>query len=298
MFSKDIDKSSVNVGWVGTGIMGAAMCERIMEGGYSLYVYNRSRHKSEALIKKGARWCGSSSEVADASDVVFTMVGFPSDVREVYFGRKGIFSSPVPGKVLVDMTTTEPSLAVEIYNKARELGSDSVDAPVSGGDVGAKSGRLSIMVGGDEQVVDSIMPFLSLLGHQIVYEGRAGMGQHAKMCNQITVAGIMTGICEALLYCSKSGLSQEKMIKTVCAGAASTWLMESLGPRIIKGDFSPGFFVEHFIKDLGIAVREAEKLNLSLPGLKLAKQLYEKTEEIGHGRSGTQALYLALKEIS
>jgi len=269
-----------------------------MEGGYSVYVYNRSRHKSETLIKKGASWCSTPSEIVDASNVVFTMVGFPSDVREVYFGKKGIFSSLGSGKILVDMTTTEPSLAVEIYNKARELGSDSVDAPVSGGDVGAKSGKLSIMVGGDEQVVDSIMPFLSLLGHQIVYEGPAGMGQHAKMCNQITVAGIMIGICEALLYCYKSGLSQEKMIKTVCAGAASTWLMENLGPRIIKGDFSPGFFVEHFIKDLGIAVCEAEKLNISLPGLKLAKQLYEKTEEISHGRSGSQALYLALKEIS
>ncbi len=292
------DTSRVNVGWIGTGIMGAAMCKRIMDRGYNTYVHNRSKHKAEELIKNGATWCHSPSEVVNSSDVVFTMVGFPSDVREVYFGKEGIFKALGPGKFLVDMTTTEPSLAVEIYNKAKELGSYSVDAPVSGGDVGAQSGRLSIMVGGDEKAVDCVMSILSLLGHQIVYEGRAGMGQHAKMCNQITVAGIMIGICEALLYCYKSGLSQEKMIKTVCAGAASNWLMENLGPRIVKGDYSPGFFVEHFIKDLGIAIREAERFNISLPGLELAKQLYEKAKQIGHGRSGTQALYLALSELS
>lgn len=294
----NLDTSRANVGWIGTGIMGAAMCRRIMDRGYNTYVHNRSKHKAEELIKNGATWCHSPAEVVNSSDVVFTMVGFPSDVREVYFGKKGIFKALGTGKFLVDMTTTEPSLAVEIYSKAKKLGSYSVDAPVSGGDVGAQSGRLSIMVGGDEESVDCVMSILSLLGHQIVYEGRAGMGQHAKMCNQITVAGIMIGICEALLYCYKSGLSQEKMIKTVCAGAASNWLMENLGPRIIKGDYNPGFFVEHFIKDLGIAIREAEKFNISLPGLELAKQLYEKAEQIGHGRSGTQALYLALSELS
>ena len=278
--------------------MGAPMCGHIMANGYKTFVYNRTREKAEELIKNGATWCNTPSEVANSSNVIFTIVGFPSDVREVYFSGEGVFKSLGPDKVLVDMTTTEPSLSVEIYNKAKELGSYSVDAPVSGGDIGAKNAELSIMIGGDKEVVDSIMPLLSLMGRQIVYEGGAGAGQHTKMCNQVTVAGIMIGICEALLYCSRAGLDQKTMIKTVCAGAASTWLMENLAPRIVEGDFDPGFFVEHFIKDLGIAVSEAEKMNIKLPGLELAKSLYEKTAELGHGRLGTQALYLALKDLS
>ena len=219
-------------------------------------------------------------------------------MREVYFGENGIFEDLRPGTVLVDMTTTEPSLSVEIYNKAKNLGCYSVDAPVSGGDVGAINATLSIMVGGEKETADTVIPLLQHLGHQIVYEGGPGAGQHTKVCNQITVGGVMTGICEALVYCYKAGLDPDTMIKTVCAGAASTWLMENLGPKIIREDFDPGFFVEHFIKDLGIAIAECERMEIKLPGLQLSMDLYKKTKELGYGRLGTQALFLALREIS
>jgi len=243
-------------------------------------------------------WCTSPEEVAKNSDIIFTILGYPEDVREVYFGKEGIFTSLKSGTVLVDMTTTEPSLSIEIYNKAKDNGVYAVDAPVSGGDIGAHNAKLSIMVGGDEEIVSSIIPLLKLMGHQIVYEGGPGAGQHTKVCNQITVGGVMTGICEALLYSYKAGLDPDTMIKTVCAGAASTWLMENLGPRIIDNDFKPGFFVEHFIKDLGIAIAECKRMNLDLPGLNLSMELYEKTRDLGYGKLGTQALFLALKEIS
>jgi len=292
------DKSKTKIGWIGTGNMGAPMCGHIISEGYQTFVYNRSRDKAVDLIYNGAEWCDTPSMVAENTDIIFTIVGFPKDVREVYFGENGIFKSLEPDKIVVDMTTTEPSLAVEIYNRAKELGSYAVDAPVSGGDIGARNAKLSIMIGGDKEVVDALMPLFSLMGHQIVYEGGAGAGQHIKMCNQITVAGVMIGICEALLYCHKAGLDQNTMIKTVCAGAASTWLMENLGPSIVEGNYDPGFFVEHFIKDLGIALVEADKMNIKLPGLQLAKSLYEKTKDLGNGRLGTQALYLTLEELS
>lgn len=292
--SSDITKT----GWIGTGIMGEPMCSHLIQAGYQTSVFSRTKEKADTLISAGASWSDNPSEVAGNSDVVFTIVGYPEDVREVYFGKNGIFSNLRPGTVLVDMTTTEPSLSVDIYNKAKNLGCFAIDAPVSGGDVGARNAKLSIMVGGDKDIADGIMPLLSLLGHQIVYEGGPGAGQHTKVCNQITVGGIMIGICEALIYSYKAGLDPEKMIKTVCAGAASTWLMENLGPKIINEDFDPGFFVEHFIKDLGIAISECERMNLNLPGLSLSIELYKKTQEYGFGKLGTQALYLALKEIS
>ena len=291
------DKNKTNIGWIGTGIMGAPMCGHIISGGYSSFVYNRSREKAVDLIYNGAVWCDSPTEVAEKSDIIFTIVGHPSDVRNVYFGDEGIFGADVADKILVDMTTTEPSLAVEIYNRGKEQNAYAVDAPVSGGDIGAKNAKLSIMVGGEKEIVELIMPLLSLLGHQIVYEGGPGAGQHTKMCNQITVASIMIGICEALVYCQKAGLDEQTMIKTICAGAGSSWLMENLAPKIAEGDYDPGFMVDHIIKDLGIAISEAEKMNLKLPGLELAKNLYDKTKELGHGRLGTQALILALKEL-
>jgi 3-hydroxyisobutyrate dehydrogenase len=293
-----ISNVNTRIGWIGTGIMGRPMCGHILSGGYRTSIYNRTKSKAEELINKGAVWCTSPEEVAKNSDIIFTILGYPEDVREVYFGKEGIFTSLKSGTVLVDMTTTEPSLSIEIYNKAKDKGVYAVDAPVSGGDVGAINAKLSIMVGGDEEIVSSIIPLLKLLGHQIVYEGGPGAGQHTKVCNQITVGGVMTGICEALLYSYKAGLDPDTMIKTVCAGAASTWLMENLGPRIIDNDFKPGFFVEHFIKDLGIAIAECKRMNLDLPGLKLSMELYEKTRDLGYGKLGTQALFLALKEIS
>jgi len=293
-----ISNVNTRIGWIGTGIMGRPMCGHVLSGGYRTSIYNRTKSKAEELINKGAVWCTSPEEVAKNSDIIFTILGFPEDVREVYFGKEGIFTSLKSGTVLVDMTTTEPSLSIEIYNKAKDKGVYAVDAPVSGGDVGAINAKLSIMVGGDEEIVSSISPLLKLMGHQIVYEGGPGAGQHTKVCNQITVGGVMTGICEALLYSYKAGLDPDTMIKTVCAGAASTWLMENLGPRIIDNDFKPGFFVEHFIKDLGIAIAECKRMNLDLPGLNLSMELYEKTRDLGYGKLGTQALFLALKEIS
>lgn len=293
-----ISNENTRIGWIGTGIMGRPMCGHVLSGGYRTSIYNRTKSKAEELINKGAMWCTSPEEVAKNSDIIITILGYPEDVREVYFGKEGIFTSLKSGTVLVDMTTTEPSLSIEIYNKAKDKGVYAVDAPVSGGDVGAINAKLSIMVGGDEEIVSSIIPLLKLLGHQIVYEGGPGAGQHTKVCNQITVGGVMTGICEALLYSYKAGLDPDTMIKTVCAGAASTWLMENLGPRIIDNDFKPGFFVEHFIKDLGIAIAECKRMNLDLPGLNLSMELYEKTRDLGYGKLGTQALFLALKDIS
>ncbi len=293
-----ISNVNTRIGWIGTGIMGRPMCGHVLSGGYRTSIYNRTKSKAEELINKGAVWCTSPEEVAKNSDIIFTILGYPEDVREVYFGKEGIFTSMKSGTVLVDMTTTEPSLSIEIYNKAKDKGVYAVDAPVSGGDVGAINAKLSIMVGGDEEIVSSIIPLLKLMGHQIVYEGGPGAGQHTKVCNQITVGGVMTGICEALLYSYKAGLDPDTMIKTVCAGAASTWLMENLGPKIIDNDFKPGFFVEHFIKDLEIAIAECKRMNLDLPGLKLSMELYEKTRDLGYGKLGTQALFLALKEIS
>jgi len=293
-----VSTNTTTIGWIGTGIMGEPMCGHLIKAGYNTSVFNRTKEKAGRLVDSGAAWCNNPSEVAENSDIIFTILGYPDDVREVYFGVNGIFSNLRPGKVLVDMTTTEPSLSVDIYNKAKNLACFSIDAPVSGGDVGAVNAKLSIMVGGDKEIADSLMPLLSLMGHQIVYEGGPGTGQHTKVCNQITVGGVMIGICEALIYSYKAGLDPDTMIKTVCAGAASTWLMENLGPRIINDDFDPGFFVEHFIKDLGIALSECERMNLNLPGLRLSMELYEKTRDFGFGKLGTQALYLALKEIS
>lgn len=293
-----ISNKNTRIGWIGTGIMGGPMCGHVLAGGYRTSIYNRTKSKAEDLINKGGVWCTSPDEVAKNSDIIFTILGYPVDVREVYFGKEGLFTSLNTGTVLVDMTTTEPTLSIEIYNKAKDQGAYAVDAPVSGGDVGAQNAKLSIMVGGDEEIFSSILPLLKLMGHQIVYEGGPGAGQHTKVCNQITVGGVMTGICEALLYSYKAGLDPDTMIKTVCAGAASTWLMENLGPKIIDGDFNPGFFVEHFIKDLGIAIAECKRMNIDLPGLNLSIELYEKTRDLGYGKLGTQALFLALKEIS
>lgn len=293
-----ITSSNTKVGWIGTGIMGCSMCRNVMKDGYETYVYNRSQEKAAPLEEEGANICGSPGEVALNSDVIFTIVGFPDDVREVYFGDSGILRGVSEGDIVVDMTTSEPSLAVEIYDEARSRGVSSVDAPVSGGDVGAREGKLSVMVGGEKETVNRIMPLLELMGTNIVYQGQAGSGQHTKMCNQIMVAGEMIGMCETLLYAHRSGLDLETMLESVGKGAASCWLLDNLAPRIVKEDYSPGFFVEHFIKDMSIALKEADRLNIRLPGLSLVRDLYKKTGELGHGRSGTQALILALEHIS
>lgn len=290
--------SKTKIGWIGTGVMGRSMCQHIIHKGYKTFVYNRTKKKAKKLIDSGATWVNSPEAVAQTSDVVFTMVGFPRDVREVYFGSNGVLKGVKGGSILVDMTTTEPSLSKEIYKEAKRKKATSIDAPVSGGDIGAMEGKLSIMVGGDKDAVEKVMPVFGLMGKNIVYQGSAGSGQHAKMCNQVMVSGLMIGMCETLLYGYKAGLDLVTMLESVSRGAAACWMLDNLAPRILKRDFRPGFFVEHFIKDMGIALKEAERMNLSLPGLALVHQLYIALEAQGHGRKGTQALMLALERAS
>lgn len=286
------------IGWVGTGVMGRWMCQHVMDLGYQMTVYNRTKAKADPLVDDGATWADSPQAVANNSDVIFTIVGFPADVREVYFGGDGILAGAKAGSIVVDMTTTEPSLALEIYQKGQAQDTASIDAPVSGGDVGAREAKLAIMIGGDEQAVKTIQPLFDAMGQNIVYQGGAGAGQHTKMCNQITIAGTMVGVCEALVYGAKAGLDLEVMLSTISQGAAKCWSLDNLAPRVLKRDFDPGFFVEHFIKDMGIALAEAKQMNLSLPGLALVHQLYLAVQAQGHGRLGTQALMLALEQMS
>lgn len=286
------------IGWIGTGVMGSPMCLHLIKKHYKAIVNNRTKRKAKQLIDNGAKWAQSPKAVAENADVIFTIVGFPKDVRQVYFGKDGIIEGLKKGSVLVDMTTTEPSLAEEIYEEVRRKGASSVDAPVSGGDIGAQAGTLSIMVGGDKNAVNTVMPLLKFMGDNIVHQGGAGKGQHAKMCNQIMASALMIGMCETLLYGYKAGLDLNTMLSSVSKGAAASWMLDNLAPRIVKRDFRPGFYVEHFIKDMGIALNEAERMNLMLPGLSLVNQLYIAAKAQGHGRKGTQALLLALEKIS
>jgi 3-hydroxyisobutyrate dehydrogenase len=292
------EPGKTHVGWVGTGVMGRWMCQHLMDRGYKATVYNRSRDKAKPLLDAGADWADSPRKVAERSDVVFAIVGFPADVREVFLGAQGALGGSRPGTALVDMTTSEPSLAREIYEAAKARGVAAVDAPVSGGDVGAKNGTLSIMVGGDAEAVEAVRPLLECMGKTIVHQGPAGAGQHTKMVNQVLIATSMIGVCEALLYAYKAGLDPKTVLQSVGGGAAASWSLNNLGPRIINRDFEPGFFVEHFVKDMGIALDEAKRMNLALPGLALANQLYVAVKAQGWGRKGTQALMLALEHLS
>lgn len=287
-----------HIGWIGTGVMGSSMCGHILEKGYPVTVYNRTKSKAEVLLDKGADWAETPKEVAERSDIIFTIVGFPSDVHAVILGEDGIFSGAASGSIVVDMTTSKPSLAEEIFAAGAEKGIHSVDAPVSGGDIGAKNGTLSIMIGGEKKTVDKVMPLFELMGKNIVYQGKAGAGQHTKMCNQITIAGTMIGVCESLLYGYRAGLELDTMLKSISKGAAGCWSLDNLAPRILKRNFDPGFFVEHFIKDMGIALEEAQRMEISLPGLALVHQLYLAVKAQGHGKAGTQALMLGLETLS
>ena len=286
------------VGWVGTGVMGAPMCGHLLARGYPVTVHTRNKAKAQALVDRGATWASTPDAAGRQADVVFTIVGFPRDVREVYFGEHGLIAAARPGQTLVDMTTNEPTLAREIYDAARARGAAALDAPVSGGDVGARNATLSIMIGGDRAVFDATMPLFEAMGRRVMYLGGAGAGQHTKMSNQIVISGTMIGVCESLLYAYKAGLSLDTTIETIRGGAAACWALDNLAPRIVKRDFAPGFFVEHFIKDMGIALGEAERMGVALPGLALVHQLYIALHAQGHGRSGTQALMLALESIS
>ena len=289
---------TTRIGWVGTGVMGRWMCQHLMTKGYQATVYNRTKERAQPLLDAGAMWAETPRAVAEKSDVVFAIVGFPKDVCEVFLGPAGVLAGARPGSAVVDMTTSEPSLAREIHAAAKEKGVASLDAPVSGGDVGAKNAALSIMVGGEADVVEAIRPLLECMGKTIVHQGGPGAGQHTKMVNQILIAANMIGVCEALLYGWKAGLDLKTVLQSVGAGGAASWSLNNLGPRIIDRNFEPGFFVEHFIKDMGIALDEARRMNLSLPGLALANQLYLAVQAQGYGRKGTHALMLALEQLS
>jgi 3-hydroxyisobutyrate dehydrogenase len=278
--------------------MGRSMCGHLLAAGSPVTVFSRTRAKADPLVAEGAAWADSPAAVARASDIVFTMVGVPADVREVYFGRDGIMSALKAGAIAVDMTTTEPSLAIEIASAAAARGARAVDAPVSGGDVGARNATLSIMVGGDADAVTAVRPLFERLGKNIVHQGAPGAGQHTKMCNQIVIAGTMIGVCESLVYGAKAGLNLETMLSSIKSGAAGCWTLENLAPRVLTRNFDPGFLVEHFIKDMGIALAEARRMNLALPGLALVQQLYVAVQAQGHGRKGTHALVLALEHLS
>jgi 3-hydroxyisobutyrate dehydrogenase len=292
------EPKKTRIGWIGTGVMGRWMCQHALSKGYAATVYNRSKDKLQPLLEAGAKVAASPKEVAEQSDMVFAIVGFPKDVREVFLGVNGALAGSKPGTVLVDMTTSEPSLAKEIYEAAKTKGVASLDAPVSGGDVGAKNAALSIMIGGDKEVVAAVQPVFECMGKTIVHQGGPGAGQHTKVVNQILISSNMVALCEGLLYGYKAGLDLETVFKSVSVGAAGSKALEILGPRMMARNFEPGFYVEHFIKDMGIALAEAEKMNLSLPGLGLAKQLYEAVRAQGYGRKGTQALLMALETLN
>jgi 3-hydroxyisobutyrate dehydrogenase len=278
--------------------MGTSMCGHLIDKGFAMTVYNRTRSRTDPLLAKGARWADSPKAVAEAADVVFTIVGYPSDVREVTLGAGGTLAGAKTGTVLVDMTTSEPKLAEEIAAAAAAKGVHSVDAPVSGGDIGAREARLSIMIGGEAEVVDALAPCWEAMGKTIVRQGGPGAGQHTKMANQILIATNMIGVCESLLYSYRAGLDLPTVLQSVSPGAAGSWSLSNLGPRIIANNFDPGFYVEHFIKDMGIALNEAKRMGLALPGLALAHQLYVALAAQGHSRDGTHALELALASLS
>jgi 3-hydroxyisobutyrate dehydrogenase len=298
MAINQVAPGKTKLGWIGVGVMGTSMCGHLLAKGFATAIYNRSRGRAEALLAKGARWADSPKAVAEQSDVVFTIVGYPADVRQVVLGPQGTLAGSKPGNILVDMTTSEPALAQEIAAEAKKRGVYSVDAPVSGGDIGAREARLSIMIGGEKEVVDALHPCWEAMGKTIVHQGPPGAGQHTKMVNQILIATNMIGVCEALLYGYRAGLDLKTVLQSVSSGAAGSWSLSNLGPRIIDNNFDPGFFVEHFIKDMGIALAEARRMNLSLPGLALANQLYIALAAQGHQRDGTQALHLALASLS
>lgn len=278
------------IGFIGTGVMGAAMAGHLFAAGHELYVYNRTKAKTENLVARGANYCPTPKDVAAEAEIIFSIVGYPKDVREIYFGEEGIFKANIQGKVFVDMTTSEPVLAQEIYQAANASQANALDAPVSGGDIGAKNASLTIMVGGDEEVYTQVLPYFETIGKTIAYQGAAGAGQHTKMANQIAIAGTMTAMTELMVYADKAGLDVEKVLQTVGGGSAATWSLTNYAPRILREDFSAGFFVKHFIKDLGIALLEAEKMGIDLPATAGAKKLYDRLAEDGYENDGTQAL--------
>ena len=285
------EQEGLQIGFIGLGIMGRGMAGHLQRAGHALHLYNRSRGGAEGLIAQGATWHDTPGDVAACCDIVITMVGYPADVQALYLDRAGIVERARRGTLLVDMTTSSPELAERIAAAAAAKGVDALDAPVSGGEIGARDAKLSIMVGGDPAAFDRALPILRLMGPGVVLQGGPGFGQHTKMCNQIVIASTMLGVCEGLAYAQRSGLDPQTVLNSISGGVAGSFLLTHMGPRVLKGDFEAGFYTEHFIKDLGIAMREAERLRLDLPGLSLAKRLYEQLAASGHGRDGTQVLF-------
>lgn len=286
------------IAWIGAGVMGRSMAGHLMAAGHPVRVFTRTQQTAAKLVENGATWAASPKEASNGADIAITMVGFPEDVEEVILGSAGVLAAEHPAPILIDMTTSQPSLAVRIADAARAKGTSALDAPVSGGDVGAQNATLSIMVGGDEEAFAKAKPVFDRLGQRVVLQGGAGAGQHTKMVNQILIASGMVGVCEALVYARKAGLDAETVLESVSAGAAGSWSLSNLAPRMLKRDFAPGFYVEHFLKDLRIALDECAKMNLAVPGLAMAHQLYVALRAQGHGRSGTQALLVALENLS
>jgi 3-hydroxyisobutyrate dehydrogenase len=286
------------IAWIGTGVMGASMCAHLLNAGYETAVFNRTRSKAEPLIEKGARWCASPAEAAAGADIIFTIVGYPQDVEQVILGDNGVLSAAQKGSVLVDMTTSTPTMAEEIAEKAGKKGIAALDAPVSGGDVGAKNGSLAIMTGGPKEAFERVLPLFELMGENIAHMGSAGKGQHTKMSNQVLIASTMIGTVESLLYAYKAGMDLKEVIEVIGKGAASSWSINNLGRRIADGNFDPGFFIKHFIKDMGIALEEARRMQLSLPGLALAHQFYVSASALGYEDLGTQGLYKVFERMN
>jgi 3-hydroxyisobutyrate dehydrogenase len=278
------------VGFIGLGVMGQSMANHILTAGYELHVYTRTPHKAEEILSKGAVWEETVSALSQNCDVIITMVGFPTDVEMIYLDETGILNHAKKGTIIIDMTTSSPDLAVKIYEEAKLSGLESLDAPVSGGDLGARNARLAIMVGGDEKTFDAVFPLFQVMGENIVFQGKPGSGQHTKMANQIAIAAGMVAVCESIAYAGKAGLDPQTVLKSIGTGAAGSWSLNNLGPRMIAGNDEPGFYIKHFIKDMMIASSSSSRWGLKTPGLDLALSLYKKMAEMGHENKGTQAL--------
>ena len=289
---------SKKIGWIGTGVMGAPMAGHLQAAGHELFIYNRTPAKAQALVDTGAILCDSPREVAENTEIIFLIVGYPADVEATILGDAGVLSGANKGSVIIDMTTSEPSLAKRIHDTAKEKGVDTLDAPVSGGDIGARNATLAIMVGGEREVFDRMQSLLEILGQNIAYMGSSGAGQHTKMSNQVLIAGTMIGVVESLLYAFKAGLDRDEVIAVIGSGAAGSWSINNLGPRIVNEDYDPGFFIKHFVKDMGIALAEAKRMNLSLPGLALVNQFYQAAMAQGMEDMGTQGLYKVIQRLS
>lgn len=279
------------IAFIGIGVMGKSIVGHLLKANYPVIVYTRTKDKAESLLEMGATWANTACEATEKADVIFTMVGYPADVEQIYFGENGVFEGGQAGKIVVDMTTSSPELAKRIATHAQACQMSAIDAPVSGGDIGAQKGVLSIMCGGEKEIFEAIHPILQEFGKDVIYQGPAGAGQHTKMANQIAIATNMIGVCEAIVYSEKAGLDLETVLASISTGAAGSWSLSNLAPRMLKGDFEPGFFVKHFLKDMDIALAEAEMMQLELPGLALAREMYHQLMEKGYGEKGTQVLY-------